>query len=292
MKKMIYIATLSLLALGSNVQAKENVAKNVEQQNKELDLIIKRLEDSGKLETALEKAIEKKIKKEKLEHDKKQLAQVEENNKKSQAIEGFSPKDHYLGDKNARYSMIVFEDLECPYCKVYANVPELVLNEVKNVNFVSRAHPLEFHMPMAAQQAVMAECVAEELGNEGYFKFTRYIFNNTLTNGKGIPPLAKDYEIKGTNKEKEIFNNLKITEKGLIVVAIESGIQDMEKTLNCYKDPKTSLKITNLLASSYKNGITGTPATILKDNVTGKSTMLSGALSKESLIQQLNNFIR
>ena len=284
MKKWIMISSLALLAMNAQAQLSKV-------DNKTLDVIIQRLESTGKLDEALNRVIDKKIKKEKETQARAALEQEKKNQENSKAITGFSEQDHYLGDRNARYCIIVYEDLECPYCKVYADIPESAITKLKDVNFISRPHPLEFHMPAAAKEAVLAECVAQELGNEGYFKFTRAIFKNTLTNGQGLPALSADYQLKGSMNEQAIFKELKIAEKSLFAVAKEVGVKNIEETLACYTDNKTSLKLQNILQFSMSHGITGTPTTILKDNKTNKSAMLPGIMKEEELIEKVNQFM-
>lgn len=284
MKKWILITSLAL-TLGINAQA---ATQNID--NKTLDLIIQKLEKSGKLDDALNRVIDRRIKQEKEKQAKEALEQEKRNQEFAKLITPFSESDHYVGDKNARYSIIVYEDMECPFCKVYAEVPENVVQKMKNFNFVSRANPLQFHMPAAAKEAVVAECVANELGNEGYFKFTRAIFKATLTNGQGLPALPTDYKLNGTDKEKDIFKTFKTPEQTLFAVAKDIGVKDIETTLACYRNPETSLKLQNLLVDSSKHGITGTPTTILKDNLTGKSQMIPGIMTEEELIDKLNQF--
>lgn len=283
MKKTIMTITLACFSMIAHATSSID--------NKTLDLIIQRLESTGKLEEALNKIIIKKIESEKNAQANAQLVQEKKNQENANAIPGFSDKEHYLGNPNANYSIIVYEDMECQFCKVYAEVPENVIKKLQDVNFVSRANPLHFHMPMAAKQAVLAECVAEELGNEGYFNFKKSIFKSTLTNGQGLPPLPLDYEINGSNAEKNIFKDLKNIEKTLFAVAKNIGIKDIEKTLSCYKDIKTSKKLQTLLQTSANYGITGTPTTIFKNNKTGEGKMIPGIMTEEELIEKFNQFI-
>lgn len=287
MKKWFILTTLAL-SLSANAQQ----VKPQSIDNKTLDLIIQRLEKTGKLDEAINRAIEKRIKAEKEAQAKLALEQEKKNQENAKLIPGFNEKDHYLGDKNARYSMIVYEDMECPFCQAFAETPENVLLKLKNINFVSRANPLQFHMPAAAKEAVLAECVSNESGNEGYFKFTRMIFKNTLKNGQGLPPLDSKYEFEGNDKEKSLFNQFKPAEKSLFAVAKEAGVKDITETFDCYKNPQTSLKLQNLLNESVKYGITGTPTTILKDNQTGKSKMIAGVLPEDVFLQEVESFMK
>lgn len=286
MKKWLVLTTLAL-CIGANAQT----VSHQQIDNKTLDLIVQRLEKTGKLDEALNRAIDRRIKAEKEAQAKLALEQEKKNQENAKLIPGFSEKDHYLGDKNARYSMIVYEDMECPFCQVFAEVPEQALLKLKNVNFVSRANPLQFHMPAAAKEAVLAECVANELGNDGYFKFTRAVFRNTLKNGQGLPALDSGYKFQGTENEMATFNGFKAAEKSLFAVAKEVGVKDIESTYGCYKNPQISLKLQNLLNESTKYGITGTPTIILKDNKTNKSAMIAGVMSEEELVDRVNKFI-
>lgn len=320
MKKLIVIAIIAFLGMSANAQViqpmndnevtnntnkklesmlkkreNEKVLKSLSKSdavdNRNLDLIIQKLETTGKLDAAINRVIDRRIKAEKDAQAHAAIDQEKKNKESAKDIVGFSEKEHYLGDKTARYSVIVYEDMECPFCKVYAEVPPIVISKLKDVNFVSRPNPLQFHMPAAAKEAVLAECVANELGNDGYFKFTREIFKNTLTNGQGLPALPTDYQFKGTVEEKTVFQELKSPEKALFAVAKETGVKDISQTSACYKDVNTSLSLQTLIQYSANHGITGTPTTILKDNQTGKSEMLPGVMSEEELTSKLTKFI-
>ena len=289
MKKIMMFASLILLTITANAKATTKTISEIN--NKTLDLIIQKLENSGKLEEALVRAIDKKIQTDKEDKAREALAQEKKNQENANLIIGFSDKDHYIGDKLARYSIISYEDMECPFCKLYAQIPENAIKKLKDINFISRPNPLEFHMPVAAKEAVLAECVANELGNEGYFHFTRAIFKDTLTNGQGLPNLPIDFKFKGSEKELASFEELKNMEKSLFVVAKQIGIKDITKTLECYKDSSVSLALQNLLQSSKNHGIRGTPTTIIKDNKTGKGSMIIGIVTEEELIEKIKIFI-
>lgn len=286
MKKILAIAAMSL-CMSVNAQNKPNQPVD----NKTLDNIIQRLEKSGKLDEAINRVISNRIQSEKAEQARLALEQEKKNQENAKLVAKFSESDHYRGDKNARYSIIVYEDMECPFCQMFAEVPERAILKLKDVNYVSRANPLQFHMPMAAKEAVLAECVATELGNDGYFAFTQNIYKNTLKNGQGLPLLSNDYVFKGTEKEKELFNKQAATDKPLFVAAKSVGVKNFEQLVNCYRDPNVSLKLQNMIAEATKYGITGTPMVILKDNVTNKSAMYPGVVSEEELVERVNKFI-
>jgi len=99
--------------------------------------------------------------------------------------------DPFLGDKNAKVTMIEFIDFECPFCKRYwqETHPKIVEEYVKKglVKFVARDFPLDFHRPAAVKEAIAAECAREQKGDEVYFKYHDEIFTRTPSNGPGMP---------------------------------------------------------------------------------------------------------
>lgn len=283
MKKMVL--SLMLSCIGMSALANQSVVSDAT-----LDQIITRLEKTGKLDKALERVIDKRVKTEKENQAKLALEQEKRNQENAKLIPTLRKEDHVLGNRDARYSMIVYEDLECPFCKVFAEIPEKAIEQIKDLNFISRANPLPFHMPVAAKEAVLAECVAEELGDKGYFDFTRKVFKLTLTNGQGLPEVKETLNI-GLMEENALINSFKKDEKSLFAVAKEVGVKDIRSVFDCYRDKDTSVKIQNLLTESNKYGINGTPTTVLKDNKTGRSKMIAGVLPEDAFIQEVNNFI-
>lgn len=283
MKKLVLSVALAMI--GMNVMAGQS---NVS--DKALDQIITRLEKSGKLDAAVDRILENKVQKEKEKQAKAALEQEKKNQENAKLVPKIRDEDHVLGDRQARYSMIVYEDLECPFCKIFADVPEKAIKEIKDLNFISRANPLPFHMPVAAKEAVLAECVAKELGDKGYFDFTRKVFKTTLTNGQGLPEIKEVLNV-GLMEENALINSFKKDEKSLFAVAKEIGVKDIRSVFDCYRDKDTSVKIQNLLTESNKYGINGTPTTVLKDNKTGRSKMIAGVLPEDDFIQEVNNFI-
>lgn len=283
MKKMVL--SLMLSCIGMSALANQSVVSDAT-----LDQIITRLEKTGKLDKALERVIDKRVKTEKENQAKLALEQEKRNQENAKLIPTLRKEDHVLGNRDARYSMIVYEDLECPFCKIFADVPEKAIKEIKDLNFISRANPLPFHMPVAAKEAVLAECVAKELGDKGYFDFTRKVFKTTLTNGQGLPEIKEVLNI-GLMEENALINSFKKDEKSLFAIAKEVGVKDIRSVFDCYRDKDTSVKIQNLLTESNKYGINGTPTTVLKDNKTGRSKMIAGVLPEDAFIQEVNNFI-
>jgi protein-disulfide isomerase len=100
--------------------------------------------------------------------------------------------DPVLGDaKKAKVAIVEFSDFECPFCKKFhqESYQKLVDKYVKSgkVVWVARDLPLPFHDPVATTAAGIANCVGTQKGNDAYFAFASELYNNTQTNGKGLP---------------------------------------------------------------------------------------------------------
>lgn len=99
--------------------------------------------------------------------------------------------DAYLGNKDAKVTVIEFVDYECPFCKRYWEEvhPKIIKEYVEKglVKFVARDFPLEFHRPAAVKESIAAECAREQGGDQVYFKYHDEIFTRTPSNGPGMP---------------------------------------------------------------------------------------------------------
>lgn len=100
--------------------------------------------------------------------------------------------DPILGDKSkAKVAIVEFSDYECPFCKMFhqKTSDQIVKNYVDTGKavMVFRDYPLDFHEPKATEEAQAANCVRKLSNDKKYFEFGRLLFENTQTNGKGLP---------------------------------------------------------------------------------------------------------
>lgn len=95
-------------------------------------------------------------------------------------------KDHILGPKNAKVTLIEYSDFECPFCKRHFDTVQQIIKDYPNdVRIVYRHFPLSFHQN-AEKEAEASECVAKLGGNEAFWKFHDKIFTETTSNGTGF----------------------------------------------------------------------------------------------------------
>jgi hypothetical protein len=153
---------------------------------------------------------------------------------------------------------------------------------------VSRAFPLSMHLPVAAKEAIAAECISAQYGSEGYFKFTEYVYKYTKTNGKGID--FNDLGIKDTRYNQGLDYMMKLP---FVLSNNDNNMKvDLEKYKSCYNDEELSKKIQKDIEEVTKIGITGTPTMVLKDNTTNKTKVITGLVQEEELNKIFKEFTK
>lgn len=151
--------------------------------------------------------------------------------------------DPILGDKDkAKIAIVEFSDYECPFCKRHheQTFDQIVSNYVDTGKaiMVYRDFPLNFHDPLATDQAMAAECVQDLAGDNKYYEYSELIFSTTQSNGQGM-------------KRSQLFE-----------LANDIGV-DGSKVESCVDSDKFREEIENDIADGGKAGVTGTPGFII-----------------------------
>lgn len=233
--------------------------------------LIRRLEASGALDQAVDRAIERRIRR---DAEQRQKAAAEQQAKRAAlAANARAPdpqRDRIHGAAVAPYSIIVYSDLECPYCKRFAGIAEKAATTLGDkVNVVWRHYPLEFHGKVALQEHAMAECVSRQAGNPGFFKFVDAVLTGTQANGQGLPG----------------------GDAALAALAQEAGAGDATALKACTGDATVAALVQQDMQDGIKAGVEGTPGLILRDNLTGRAQLVGGALPQEQMERALRAFI-
>jgi len=239
--------------------------------DEQADKILKQLEASGALDSAVDRAIERRIKR---EVEQKQKAEQDErarqNDLTKNARKVDPARDHLWGDKNARISVILYSDMECPFCKRFAGVPESAAAKFGGkVNVVWRHFPLQFHNPNALKEAHASECVAKQAGNNGFFSFANAVLNASNGNGKGLPD----------------------GDAGVLALAKQAGVKDISAFKTCLTAAQTAQAVEEDIKDGAAAGITGTPGVILRDNVSGHSGIIGGAIPQADIEAQVTGLL-
>ena len=103
-----------------------------------------------------------------------------------QPTQGAEPKvsapttqDHIVGSPSAPIVLIEYSDFQCAYCNVvYPTLKRIVSESNGQIAWVYRHLPLESIPPEARPAALASECVAAQLGNDGFWKFADTLFAN------------------------------------------------------------------------------------------------------------------
>lgn len=182
--------------------------------------------------------------------------------------------DPVLGDKKkAKVAIVEFTDYECPFCKRFHtdSFDTLVKDYVDTGKavIVTRDFPLSFHDPKATEAAALAECVRKEKGDAGYFAFSKAYYENTATNGKGLP----------AGKQEELIAKVGANAKTVAACAVTDAIkQEIAKDVD----------------DGGKIGVTGTPSFVIgtlapDGTVTGERIV--GALQTSGFKQKIDMYL-
>jgi protein-disulfide isomerase len=158
--------------------------------------------------------------------------------------------DHIVGSPSAPIVLIEYSDFQCPYCSlIYPTLKRIVDESKGQIAWVYREFPLTSIHPQALPAANAAECIAKQLGNDGFWKYADTIFNNQA----------------------------KLTPEYSASVAAGLGA-DMKAYNTCISTSEFGKVIDADTAEAEGAGGSGTPFTVVLNTKTGKAAPVSGAL--------------
>lgn len=161
------------------------------------------------------------------------------------------------GNGHARYILIEYADLECPYCKAYFPVLKAWIDAHPDVNWQWQHRPLAIHEPAATREARLAECAGRTNGNEGFWRAVAWIYANTRGNGEGLPASAPFPDTS-------------------------------PKLKACLDNPDVGSAIQTQAAAASRAGIEATPTVKLVDPASGKTIVLEGAIDGDALLSAMD----
>lgn len=95
--------------------------------------------------------------------------------------------DHIRGNPSAPVKIVEFSDFQCPFCKRFHPAMKQALDEYQGkVAWVFKHFPLVQIHSEAQPAAEAAECVAEQKGNEGFWKFADSVFEKQESMGSEL----------------------------------------------------------------------------------------------------------
>jgi protein-disulfide isomerase len=168
-------------------------------------------------------------------------------------------RDHILGNPEATVSLIEYADFECPYCKrFHSTATQVVTSYGDKVNWVYRHLPLSFHNPDAEKLAEASECIAEQGGNEAFWKFTDRVFGQAEPGKEGVP----------------------LDKLGLL-----AGEMNLDGAVfeQCLDSGRTGARVREDATEAVRVGVMGTPGNILLNRKTGEAKVVSGNVPEKTL---------
>jgi protein-disulfide isomerase len=110
-------------------------------------------------------------------------------------------EDFSRGEKNAPLTFIVYSDTECPFCKRFHVVMNMIMaDNPKKVRWIYRHFPLDALHKQAREEALATECAAAQGGNDAFWKYADEVFKRTKSNdGLDLAELPKIAQATGLN---------------------------------------------------------------------------------------------
>ncbi|CAJ5349366.1 DSBA-like thioredoxin domain protein [Burkholderia pseudomallei] len=161
------------------------------------------------------------------------------------------------GNVHARYTLIEYADLECPYCKAYFPVLKAWIDVHPEVNWQWQHRPLAIHEPAATREARLAECAGRTYSNEEFWRAVAWIYANTRGNGEGLPASAAFPETS-------------------------------PKLKACLDNPDVGKAVRVQAEGARRAGIDATPTVKLLDHSSGKAIVLEGAIEGDTLLSAMD----
>jgi protein-disulfide isomerase len=173
------------------------------------------------------------------------------------------------GPTEARFTVVEYADLECPYCKAHFAVMQQWIDQAAaresgrqakiSVNWQWQHLPLSGHEPAASQSAFLAECAGRVHGNDAFWKTVEWLYQHTRSNGLGVP--------------------------------IDTPFPDLTSLHACLENKAVMQQIKQQVSQAHQAGTTSTPTLIVKDNHTGKSMRFEGPASGDVVLSAIDMLV-
>ena len=161
-----------------------------------------------------------------------------------------------LGRRNARFTIIEFADLQCPYCRTYFPRLQALVREHPEVNWQWHHLPLSIHEPMATQSARLAECAGESAGDKEFWNVVAWMYSHD------------DGSADTVHQRRPPWLSPKIEE--------------------CLKTGRPDHIISEQVTSAAQAQVVATPTVRIVDHDSGRSITLEGLLDADALLSAID----
>lgn len=161
------------------------------------------------------------------------------------------------GRADARFTVVEYADLECPFCRAYFAVLKRWIDAHPEVNWQWHHLPLSMHEPAASAQARLVECVGQTGGSTAFWQAVEWVYANTRGEGQGLP-------------------------EGLRYPGLTADAQ------RCLDSDRPDAVIRAQADEAAKQRIAVTPTLRLQDNQSGKTLLLHGPVEGDALMSAID----
>lgn len=159
--------------------------------------------------------------------------------------------DIVYGNPDAEISIIAFKDFRCSFCKRYvAELNSFVANN-ESVNWIYKPFPVLGQA--SVRLAVAGECIALEEGPEAFAQYAR-----------------QAYQVGDWNRAMQGLN-----------------LKNAEAVKSCIDTNKYQGRLDDVRADARELEITGTPASLFRNNVTNKGAFVPGYIQSHQIEQMI-----
>ncbi len=180
------------------------------------------------------------------------------NSKIAKLLKKIKKEGFIKGDKKARYTVLEYTELLCPFCKRHSGdktLDELIENNKGDVNTISRVFKVH-EQAQKLEEGLL--CAQEDKDSQKYYSFLANLFSQD-----GLDQ-AKMLEVAANSK------------------------YDKAKLEACIKSGKYAKKVDQQTAEGRDNfGINGTPGNVIIDSKTGAFVIVEGAYPLEEFEAKL-----
>ncbi|GKT24382.1 thioredoxin domain-containing protein [Acidovorax sp. SUPP3334] len=165
------------------------------------------------------------------------------------------------GRADARFTVTLYADLECPYCQGYFLQLKRWIDANPDVNLQWHHLPLPMHEPAAGHEARLAECAGEVGGQAGFWSAVEWIYGHTQGEGQGL-------------------------QAGATYPGMTPAMQA------CLDSRRPQEVVKRQTEEAQRAGVSGTPSLQLQDRRTSKAVELAGPIEGDALLSALDLLTR
>ncbi|EMQ8858245.1 DsbA family protein [Pseudomonas aeruginosa] len=162
-----------------------------------------------------------------------------------------------LGNPEGRFTLTLYADLECPFCRAYLPLLKRWVGDNPDVALQWHHQPLAAHEPAASAEARLAECAAEAGGHAAFWQAVEWVYAHTRSDGQGLPD-------------------------GLRYPGSSPAIEQ------CMASERPDAVIRAQAEEAMKSGVTATPSLRVQDRQTGQAILLQGPIEGDALLSAMD----